>query len=477
MKKILFFLFSAMCFSQTQIGNNIYGTGTAYSASGTSVSLSSDGTIVAVGTPGDYPSNSGKVRVFKNISGVWTQIGTEITGSNFDSLGASVSLSTDGTVLAIGAPRVYYAGAVNNYGYVKVFKNINNVWIQIGLTINSEDDNSYFGSSLDLSSDGSVIAIGARFYSGSASNIGKVKVFKNINNTWTQIGNNFFGGIQNDQLGMSLSLSSNGTKLAIGGYNTEYSIYKFVRLFENINGVWTQIGNDISFGGYSIDLSADGTTLIVGDPNFSSGFGKVRVYNTTNGNFTQIGPDFDSAHVWDQFGDSVKLSSDGSYLGIGSSWYGPNTSRFGKVSIYRNDNQNWIERSNIIGSAYDDLCGQSISLSSDGSIVAAGSPGSLGFYNQTSSGVVKIYDTAPNLSSDSFVLDNFSIHPNPTTTILNINFKGDLIFKKATIYSTLGQLIKTSTTETINVSELSNGTYFIEVLTDKGKATKSFIKE
>ena len=68
--------------------------------------MSSDGTIVAIGAfgnDGNGPS-SGHVRVYQNISGTWTQLGGDIDGeADEDQSGISVSLSSDGTIVAIGA--------------------------------------------------------------------------------------------------------------------------------------------------------------------------------------------------------------------------------------------------------------------------------------------------------------------------------------------------------------------------------------
>jgi hypothetical protein len=74
--------------------------------SGESVSLSSDGTIMAIGANknGGTGAGAGQVRVFKNVSGAWTQIGSDIDGEAAgDNSGCSVSLSSDGTIVAIGA--------------------------------------------------------------------------------------------------------------------------------------------------------------------------------------------------------------------------------------------------------------------------------------------------------------------------------------------------------------------------------------
>ena len=82
------------------IGSDIDGA-LAGDQSGFSVSLSSDGTTVAVGAP-KHDSSKGQVRVFELISGSWVQLGSDIDGeAASDYSGYSVSLSSDGTTVAI----------------------------------------------------------------------------------------------------------------------------------------------------------------------------------------------------------------------------------------------------------------------------------------------------------------------------------------------------------------------------------------
>lgn len=82
--------------------------------SGYSVSLSAGGNIIAIGAPNndDAGQAAGQVRVYENISGVWTQVGQDINGKvNQFGLGGnsgySVSLSSDGGILAIGTLIIY----------------------------------------------------------------------------------------------------------------------------------------------------------------------------------------------------------------------------------------------------------------------------------------------------------------------------------------------------------------------------------
>ena len=82
-----------------QLGQDIDGEN-AFNLSGGSVSLSTDGTRVAIGAPlnGGNGSLSGHTRIYQLSGNTWTQLGADIDGENAgDESGRSVSLSADGT--------------------------------------------------------------------------------------------------------------------------------------------------------------------------------------------------------------------------------------------------------------------------------------------------------------------------------------------------------------------------------------------
>jgi Flp pilus assembly pilin Flp len=95
-------------------------------------------------------SNSGHVRVYENLSGTWTQIGSDIDGEAAgDFSGFSVSLSADGLILAIGAYFNDEAGA--NAGHVRVYQNVAGTWTQMGSDIDGKAGGDYSGYSVSLS--------------------------------------------------------------------------------------------------------------------------------------------------------------------------------------------------------------------------------------------------------------------------------------------------------------------------------------
>ncbi len=75
----------------------------------------------------------------------------------------------------------------------------------------------------------------------------------------------------------------------------------------------------------------------------------------------------------------------------------------------------------------------------------------------------------------------FTLYPNPAKEILNFEIKNEIGVKSVSVYNTLGQIIIAITNvddlKNIDVSGLTNGSYFVKVYTDKGNAVSKFIKQ
>lgn len=329
-----------------------------------------------------------------------------------------MSLSSDGNVVAIGAP-----GSDSSRGNVRVYRNIGNVWIQVGSDIDGIATYTFSGWSVSLSDDGTTVAVGA-FNDGP----GAVRIYKNISNVWNQVGAAIYGEAGGDQSGESVSLSGDGSVVAIGAsHNNSHG-----------NGTYA---------------------------------GRVRIYRNIANTWTQIGADIDGATA-SRSGGSVSLSNDGSFVAIGASAYNGTD---GQAKIFKNISNSWIQAGSDINSASpNDNDGYQVSLSNDGSVVAVGAIRADN-NNLTDSGHVRIFNLQAILKTDDLVLKNFTISPNPTSDFVNITLQKNMILQKVNIYSTTGQLIKSSTSSKISVQDLSEGNYYFEIITDKGKATKKII--
>jgi hypothetical protein len=73
----------------------------------------------------------------------------------------------------------------------------------------------------------------------------------------------------------------------------------------------------------------------------------------------------------------------------------------------------------------------------------------------------------------------FTLSPVPAKDVLTISTKQAVVVTSINIYNTLGQLVQvhTNPNETIDVSSLQSGSYFVRITSDKGSATGKFLKE
>lgn len=73
----------------------------------------------------------------------------------------------------------------------------------------------------------------------------------------------------------------------------------------------------------------------------------------------------------------------------------------------------------------------------------------------------------------------FTLYPNPTKDVLNIQTKQDLEVNSIEIYNQLGQIVMavTNAVNAVDVSNLASGTYFVKINTEKGSANAKFVKE
>ena len=90
----------------------------------------------------------------------------------------------------------------------------------VGSDIDGEAANDYSGASVSIDSDGSHVAIGAYGNDGAASNAGHVRIYEYSSGSWSQVGNDIDGEAASDYSGRSVSIDSDGSHVAIGAdYN------------------------------------------------------------------------------------------------------------------------------------------------------------------------------------------------------------------------------------------------------------------
>ena len=116
--------------------------------------------------------------------------------------------------MAIGA--LLNDGNGSSAGHVRVYEYSGGGWAQLGTDIDGEAAGDQSGFSVSLSSDGTRVAIGASGNDGNGNNSGHVRVYDWNGSAWTKLGADIDGEAADDRSGVSVSLSSDGTRVAIG---------------------------------------------------------------------------------------------------------------------------------------------------------------------------------------------------------------------------------------------------------------------
>jgi FG-GAP repeat len=368
---------------------------------GFSVALSADGSTLAVGSVGDDSAatgvggdqadgsapGAGAVYVFRRRGTTWLQqayLKASNTGAG-DNFGYSVALSADGSTLAVGAPGEDSAAtgtggdqandSAPDSGAVYVFTRRGMKWRQTAYVKASNTGGSdspgfgdSFGASVALSADGSTLAVGAPHEDSAATGVGgdqaddsaleagAVYVLAQSGTGWSQEAYVKASNTEaSDAFGYSVALSADGSTLAVSG-ELESSAAT------GVGG--DQADNSAPYSGAVYVFARSGTAWCQE--------AYVKASNT------------DSA---DAFGYRLALSGDGATLAVGAinensgatgidGDQGNTLDRPGAVYVFARGSAMWSQQAYVkaSNSGESDVFGASVALSGDGSRLAVGAP-------------------------------------------------------------------------------------------------------
>ena len=361
-----------------------------------------------------------------------------------DMFGGSVALSADGSTLAVGAIGEASLGfgnqtdnSVANAGAVYVFSRTGMTWTQQAyIKASNAAANDRFGQSVTLSADGSTLAVGAFFESSSATGVGgdqtntaaadsgAVYVYTRTGLTWSQqayVKASNTGAM--DLFGYYLALSGDGATLAVASFYEDSAAIGIdgnqadntamdagaVYVYSRAGTTWTQQAyvkasntNTSDRFGTSVALSGNGSTLAVGavlEDSGATGIDGDQADNT----MTESGAIYvftRAATTWtqqayvkasntgtnDNFGSSVALSTDGSTLAAGASFESSGATGIGGDQadntvansgagyVFIRAGTTWTQTSYVKASntGAADFFGGALAMSDDGSTVAFG---------------------------------------------------------------------------------------------------------
>lgn len=265
-------------------------------------------------------------------------LGEAFVGENeHDNFGSSISLSHNGTLIAIGADQ-QNGGTTNLKGFVEVYNyhdddNDNSStgrWSLVGKRIRGRSPNDRFGHSVALAGKVNVVAIGApQDVQEEEEGLGYVQVFHLLDSTlsWVPLGQTLSGENEADGFGHHVALSNDGKRLAVAASNYNSNSVGYVKVFflNDTTKTWveiTQVPGWTHATDLSISLSGDGRRVAWGDPNDGI-VGRARVMDCSDDAEVDLeceilGQEFSGPDYEDFTGASVSLSDSGRYLAIGA---------------------------------------------------------------------------------------------------------------------------------------------------------------
>lgn len=349
---------------------------------GDSVALSSDGSTALVGAPDHkfgFNTQQGAAYVYTRTGITWSQQ-QELTasdGASGDFFGQSVALSGDGLTALISAPD-HTIGSNSNQGSAYVFVRNGPIWTQQQeLTAFDGAAGDAFGNgSVALSGNGSIALVGSGGHTvGANAAQGVVYTYTRTGAIWAQQQElSAPDGAAGDLFGYAAALSNNGTVVLVGAFlhqagSNAYQGAAYV--FTSNGAAWSQqqeltssdgVAGDLF--GYSVALSSDGSTLLVGAPGRTVGSNAVQgsAYAYTR-----------SSTIWsqrqeltaldgaadDSFGESLALSNSASTALVG----GPNKQA---AYLFTSNGATWSQQQELTSGAGDGYFGFAVALSGDG---------------------------------------------------------------------------------------------------------------
>lgn len=245
------------------------------------------------------------------------------------------------------------------------------------LTVGTSGDPAGLGGAVALSADGNTAIMSAR-----PSNLApSVWVFTRAGNTWVQgsnlIGTGFVGPAAGAVYSVALSGDSNTAIVGVPGDNGEAGA---AWIFARSAGAWSQQGGKLvgasavgaAQQGSSVAISADGNTTIVGGPYDNNQAGAAWIFTRNGTTWKQQGGKLiGSGAVGAAAQGYVALSSDGDSALVA----GPGDNNAGAMWVFTRAGSSWSQLGpKIVAPVANSGTGRSVAISSDGTTAIAGAP-------------------------------------------------------------------------------------------------------
>jgi len=371
------------------------GDGDSGDGFGVSVGLSRDGTTAVVGAFEDEDPNgerAGAAYVFERRTGSWIQQAKLVAadGDAGDWFGSSVTVSSDGATVVIGAPNDDdpdgSSDTRSGAGSAYVFSRTGGDWNrEAKLTAVDGEPGDMFGLDIAVSSDGTAAVVGAvEDENPNGEQAGSAYVFEQSDSAWDQQAKlSAADGDADDHFGRAVALSDDGTTALVSAaydrVTPEEIILGSVYAFERSDGTWNQqaklVPGEVGYRvGSTVSLSADGTVALIGTSEHERPSPGAYVFEQLDGSWEQQAK-LSTGDPRDWFGRAVALSADGTTaLCSAHAETDPNGEQAGAAYVFDRPDGTWNQRTKLVAADgdSDDWFGWTVALSGDATTALVG---------------------------------------------------------------------------------------------------------
>lgn len=324
-------------------------------------------------------------------------------GESEDRFGVSIDASDDGSTVVIGS-RNADEGAENT-GAAYVYVHEDKSWVQQAtLTATDANRQDSFAFSVSLSDDGSTALVGARWDDGAnGPSRGSAYVFERESGSWTQRTKlTAENGLPKDRFGWSVALSGDGSTALVGAPGNNHPDVEnpgSAHVFERSPEGWSEraelapTDSDFAPGfGRAVALATDGGDALVtanGHVEFVETPDSAFVFGRTDEEWVQRSRLFpEDNRPEDQFGDTAAFAGDGSTALVGAPGKGS-----GAAYVFETDGTNWSQRTELTASDGQErtFFGTSLALDDEGARALVGANGD-GTSEEDDRGVAYVFD-------------------------------------------------------------------------------------
>ena len=485
-----------------QLGADLEGSIEGASA-GWSVDINADGTVVAVGSRDGWANgfdDAGETQVFEWNGEAWELRGLPLLGeAEYEWLGSAVALNDAGNVLAVGSTNAPNANGVS-VGRVQILEWDGAAWGPKGENLmgleNPFSFATFYGFTVDLSADGNTVAIGAPFRwsaAGDMADVGYVEVYDWNGNAWVLRGEAVYGTEEETMWsGFDVALSADGQSFITGAPSLGpiFGETGLVRAYAWNGDEWMQKGQDFygalpgDDAGRAVSMANNGNTIAfsaaLSDPTIpGNDEGEVMVFDWEEDAWALRGDTLSSIYDYDDFGESISLSSDGTRLAVGAPFVSnddPIALYAGLGTVYEWQDEGWIEICPpILGVQHQEFGGE-VAMSGDGSTFI------MGAFAYEPNGRARVFrdaDWVSSVASPMAQRARWSCYPNPSSGRLTIEgFEGEARLELRTLRGRLVSIWDGCTAPfTLDLGPLANGMYVLQAMTAKGAFNEQIILE